>query len=133
MAMMFQDFALWPHMRVRKHLEFVLKGKGLTSRQRRQRAADLLDLAGLVKLARSFPAELSGGEQQRLAFARVLATNPRILLLDEPFSNLDAQSRGRLVHELVRRKEEEGVTMILATHDPGEVIDVADRRVTMSP
>ncbi len=131
-AMMFQDFALWPHMRVRKHLDFVLKGKGLTSRQRRQRVADLLDLTGLTELARSFPSELSGGEQQRLAFARALATGPRILLLDEPFSNLDADSRARLMGELVRRKEKDGVTMVLATHDPGEVIDVADRRVDLS-
>lgn len=130
-AMMFQDFALWPHMRARRHLEFVLKGRGLSSAQIRHRTAELLGLVGLEQLARSYPAELSGGEQQRLAFARALVTDPRILLLDEPFSNLDAASRGRLVDELVRRKEEESVTMIIATHDPGEAIDVADRRVDL--
>ena len=130
-GMMFQDYGLWPHMRASRHVEFVLKNRGLTLQQRRQRAIDLLAITGLDPLARAFPAELSGGEQQRLAFARAVATDPRILLLDEPFSNLDAVSRGRLTDDLIRRKEAEGTTIIIATHDPGEALAVADRRIDL--
>jgi len=131
-GMMFQDYGLWPHMRASRHIEFVLKNRGLTPQQRRERANDLLSITGLDPLARAFPAELSGGEQQRLAFARAVATDPKILLLDEPFSNLDARSRGRVVDDLIRRKETEGATILIATHDPGEAVAVADRRIDLA-
>lgn len=131
-GMMFQDYGLWPHMRVSRHVEFVLKGRGLTAPQRRQRAHELLAVTGLDPLEMAFPAELSGGEQQRLAFTRAVATDPKILLLDEPFSNLDTASRGRLVDDLIRRKVEDGTTIIIATHDPGETVSVADRRIDLA-
>jgi ABC-type Fe3+/spermidine/putrescine transport system ATPase subunit len=131
-GMMFQDYALWPDMRAARHVEFVLKNRGLSAQERRQRANDLLTVIGMESLARAFPGELSSGEQQRLAFARAVATNPRILLLDEPFSNLDGESRGRLIDDLIRRKETEGTTILIATHDPGEAFAVADRRIDVA-
>jgi ABC-type Fe3+/spermidine/putrescine transport system ATPase subunit len=131
-GMMFQDYALWPDMRAARHVEFVLKNRGLSAQERRQRANDLLTVIGMESLARAFPGELSSGEQQRLAFARAVATNPKILLLDEPFSNLDAESRGRLIDDLIRRKETEDTTIVIATHDPGEAFAVADRRIDVA-
>lgn len=126
-----QEYALWPHLRAARHVEFVLKNRGLTQQERRQRACDLLQVTGLVSVAQAYPAELSGGEQQRLAFARAVATNPRVLLLDEPFSNLDNGSRALITNELLRRKESQEVTIVIATHDPGETFAVADRRIDM--
>ncbi|MCL4217181.1 MAG: ABC transporter ATP-binding protein [Candidatus Hydrogenedentes bacterium] len=128
-----QEYALWPHLRAARHVEFVLKNRGLTQQERRQRANDLLQITGLVSVAQAYPAELSGGEQQRLAFARAVATNPRVLLLDEPFSNLDNGSRTLLTDELLRRKESENVTIVIATHDAGETFAVADRRIDLMP
>ena len=126
-GMVFQDLALWPHMRAACHLDFVLRGRGLNRAQRRERAESLLSAVDLSALARSFPHQMSGGEQQRLAFARALATCPRILLLDEPFSNLDATLRGRLIEELLRLKRDESVTIIIATHDSEEVSALSSR------
>jgi ABC-type Fe3+/spermidine/putrescine transport system ATPase subunit len=132
LGMMCQELALWPHMRAARHVEFVLKNRGLSADERRQRANKLLAIIGLDSLARAYPGELSGGEQQRLAFACAVATDPGVLLLDEPFSNLDAESRRHVIDDLVRRKQAEGVTIIIATHDPGEAIAVADRRIDLS-
>jgi len=112
----FQDFVLWPHMRVERHLDFVLHAKGIPRRQRRERTAQLLDLCRLEDKRRAYPAQLSGGQQQRLAIARALANHPSILLLDEPFSNLDADLRARMAAEFSRLKTESNVTLILATH-----------------
>lgn len=126
-GMVFQDLALWPHMRAARHLDLVLRGRGLSRAQRRQRAASLLSTVDLSALARSFPHQMSGGEQQRLAFARAMATAPRILLLDEPFSNLDATLRARLVEELRRLQRERSLTIVIATHDPEEVSALSGR------
>lgn len=130
-GMVFQDFGLWPHMRASRHIEFVLKNTDMTQQERREYAAILLASVGLEDLARAYPGELSGGEQQRLAFARAIATDPQVLLLDEPFSNLDPDSRSLLTDELNRRKESDGITIMIATHDPGEAIAVADRRIDL--
>lgn len=126
-GMVFQDLALWPHMRAARHLDFVLRGRGLSRAQRHQRAESLLATVDLSALARSFPHQMSGGEQQRLAFARAVATAPRILLLDEPFSSLDATLRGRPVEELRRLQREQSLTIIIATHDPEEVSALSGR------
>jgi ABC-type Fe3+/spermidine/putrescine transport system ATPase subunit len=132
-GMVFQDLALWPHMRVARHLDFVLRGRGLSRAARRNRIAELLDLCRLDDRARAFPAELSGGQAQRLAIARALATKPRILLLDEPFANLDVALRDRIMAEVNRRKTAEGVAVMLATHNRPEADTYADRIAFMEP
>ncbi|MCP4640676.1 MAG: ABC transporter ATP-binding protein [bacterium] len=127
----FQDLGLWPHMRAARHLDFVLKGRGLSRGERRRRVDELLDLCQLMDRRRAHPNELSGGEGQRLAIARALATEPDILLLDEPFANLDIALRNRIMAEITRRKAENGLTVLLATHNPDESEFFADRVVTM--
>lgn len=112
----FQDFVLWPHMRVERHLDFVLRAANLPRRERRERIAELLDTCRLENKRRAYPAELSGGQQQRLAIARALANRPSLLLLDEPFSNLDADLRAHMAAEFCRLKTESNVTLVLATH-----------------
>jgi iron(III) transport system ATP-binding protein len=117
-----QEGALFPHLSVEANVGF-----GLTRRERRGSAvAELLDMVGIASLARRMPHELSGGEQQRVALTRALASRPRVLLLDEPFSSLDASLRTRVreeVHELLR---EQGVTTVLVTHDQEEALSLAD-------
>jgi ABC-type Fe3+/spermidine/putrescine transport system ATPase subunit len=130
--MMFQDLALWPHMRVRRHLEFVLADSELPQARRRERIDSLLELSGLRLLEQAFPRSLSGGEQQRLAFARALAPAPRLLLLDEPFSNLDDDNRRRLLDELVRRKQDEGMALVVASHTANGFEGVVDQTVALT-
>ncbi|MBN2311089.1 MAG: ABC transporter ATP-binding protein [Candidatus Hydrogenedentes bacterium] len=132
-AMVFQDFALWPHMRAKRHLDFVLRGRGLTRHERRERIARALDLCRLHDRRRAYPAELSGGEAQRLAIARALVVEPRILLLDEPFANLDVPLRECIIDELLRRKRDHTLTILLATHNREEAIRLAGRILYMNP
>jgi len=115
-GMVFQDLALWPHMRVERHLDFVLRGRKLSRASRRERVHAVLDTCRLLDRRRAHPSELSGGQQQRLAIARALATNPGLLLLDEPFANLDADLRDHFTEEF-RKRNREGTTIILASHD----------------
>jgi iron(III) transport system ATP-binding protein len=122
-GMVFQDYALFPHMSVEQNVAY-----GLGDRDGRQeRIAEVLELTSLTALAGRGVHELSGGEQQRVALARALAPRPRLLLLDEPFSNLDLTLRSRVraeVREIVRRA---GATAILVTHDQEEALSIADR------
>ena len=129
LAMAFQDFALWPHMRVERHLSFVLAD--VPRSERRGRIARLLDLCGLEEKRRAFPAELSGGEQQRVGIARALATEPDILLLDEPYSNLNDAHRERINKEIARRQEL-GLTVVAASHELNSVEAIAGRVVPMA-
>ena len=130
-GMVFQDLALWPHMRVARHLDFVLRGRGLSRHARSERIAGLLGLVQLDDRGRAFPNQLSGGQAQRLAIARALATEPRILLLDEPFANLDTALRDRMMNEILRRKEEDGLTVVFATHNHDEALSFAERTLVM--
>ena len=126
-GMVFQDYALFPHMNVAENVAYGLRGGVSSGRERRERVAEVLDLTGLTGLATRGVHELSGGEQQRAALARALAPGPRLLLLDEPFSNLDAGLRERLrleVREIIRRA---GATAILVTHEQEEALSLADR------
>lgn len=126
-GMVFQDYALFPHMNVAENVAYGLRGGTRSGRERRERVSEVLDLTGLGALAERSVHELSGGEQQRAALARALAPGPRMLLLDEPFSNLDASLRERLraeVREIVRRA---GATAILVTHEQEEALSLADR------
>jgi iron(III) transport system ATP-binding protein len=129
-GMVFQDFALWPHMRVEKHLDFVLKASGMSKPERASRADFLLGLVNLDNRRDAKPHDLSGGERQRVAIARALATDPDILLLDEPFSNLDGELRKR-VAEHIQSLKAKGKTILLATHDTAEVERLADKVVRM--
>jgi iron(III) transport system ATP-binding protein len=117
-----QEGALFPHLSVRQNVAF-----GLPRRERRgQRVAELLEMVGIAALERRMPHELSGGEQQRVALARALALRPRALLLDEPFSSLDASLRTRVREEVHALLREQGVTTVLVTHDQEEALSLAD-------
>jgi iron(III) transport system ATP-binding protein len=120
-GMVFQDYALFPHMTVVANV-----GYGIRDRDRDARVADVLDLVGLSHLADRMPHELSGGEQQRVALGRALAPEPDVILLDEPFSNLDAPQRDRMRREIRRILREAGATAVFVTHDQEEALAIAD-------
>ncbi len=129
-GMVFQDLALWPHMRVRAQIEFVLKALKCARGERRARLDDLLARFELQDCASNWPHELSGGEKQRLAIARAVAANPSLLLLDEPFANLD-ESRVATLIEYLKERKREGVTIVFASHQREEVGALADKVITM--
>jgi iron(III) transport system ATP-binding protein len=120
-GMVFQDYALFPHISVAENV-----GYGVSGSDRVSRVAEVLDLVGLNGYESRFPHELSGGEQQRVALARALAPSPDVVLLDEPFSNLDAPQRERMRRELKATIRSAGVTAVLVTHDQSEALAIAD-------
>lgn len=126
-ALMFQDFALFPHLDVQDNVAFGLIEQRVSRREARQQALDLLTLFGLSAHARQKVWKLSGGEQQRVALARALITQPRLLLLDEPFSALDAELRSTLRDEFRQRIRHAGMATILVTHDEVEAQALAQR------
>jgi len=123
-GMVFQDYALFPHLTVRENIGFGLDAMGAD--MRRGRIDEMLELVGLSAQAQRYPHELSGGQQQRVALARALAPAPRLMLLDEPFSNLDVELRERLSLEVRDILKATGTTAILVTHDQHEAFAVAD-------
>lgn len=123
-GMVFQDFALFPHLNVEKNISFGLKH--LTAKQRDERVDELLKLVGLADLKNSYPHELSGGQQQRIALIRAMAPRPNILLMDEPFSSMDAELREQLAREVRELLKRDGITAILVTHDQLEAFALAD-------
>jgi iron(III) transport system ATP-binding protein len=123
--MVFQDYALFPHMDVSKNIGFGIHK--LPAHERRTRVREVLQLVDLEKHAHSFPHELSGGQQQRVALARALAPKPKLLLLDEPFSNLDVDLRERLALELRNILKAAGATALFVTHDQLEAFAIGDR------
>lgn len=122
---MFQDYALFPHLNVADNIGFGLKK--LDSQARAQQVHAMLALVDLEPYAKRFPHELSGGQQQRAALARALAPKPEILLLDEPFSNLDADTRERLILELRNILKQTGTTTLMVTHSHSEAVALGDR------
>ena len=122
---MFQDYALFPHLNVAQNIGFGLKK--LSADAREQQVQAMLKLVDLEPYAKRFPHELSGGQQQRAALARALAPKPDILLLDEPFSNLDADTRERLIVELRNILKQTGVTTLMVTHSHSEAVALGDR------
>jgi iron(III) transport system ATP-binding protein len=124
LGMVFQDYALFPHLSVADNIGFGLRKKSALARQRR--VEEMLELVGLGARGGRFPHELSGGQQQRVALARALAPEPYLLLLDEPFSNLDVELRERLSLEVRDILKQAGIAAILVTHDQHEAFAVAD-------
>jgi ABC-type Fe3+/spermidine/putrescine transport system ATPase subunit len=127
----FQSYALFPHLTVWENVAFGLRTRRAPVRLVNDRVAELLELIGLSHMGRKYPAQLSGGEQQRVSLARALATSPRLLLLDEPLSALDAKIRVRLRTQISRIVRELGVTTIYVTHDQEEALSIADRIAVM--
>lgn len=130
-ALMFQDFALFPHLNVQDNVAFGLVEQGVRQAEARQRARDMLGRFGLAGHATGRVWTLSGGEQQRVALARALITRPRVLLLDEPFSALDADLREQLRSEFRARIAEAGMAAILVTHDEAEAHAMAAHAWTL--
>lgn len=123
-GMVFQDYALFPHLNIADNIGFGLHKQPKPARQ--ARVAELLQLIGLENLGKRYPHQLSGGQQQRVALARALAPKPTLLLMDEPFSNLDVDLRKRLGEDIRRLLKHEGMTAILVTHDQEEAFAIAD-------
>jgi iron(III) transport system ATP-binding protein/putative spermidine/putrescine transport system ATP-binding protein len=126
-GLVFQSFALFPHMSVRENVAFGLRRQGLGGAELERRVAAALELVRLGALAGRAPKQLSGGQQQRVALARAIAPEPRLLLLDEPLSSLDAQLREEMQIELKRLQRELGVTSLFVTHDQSEALSLSDR------
>ncbi|MBV7486217.1 ABC transporter ATP-binding protein [Bordetella sp. BOR01] len=129
-GMMFQDYALFPHLTAAQNVAFGLRKLGKAERAARVR--EMLDMVGLAASADNYPHEISGGQQQRVALARALAPSPDLLLLDEPFSNLDVDTRERLAFEVRDILKSTGHTAILVTHNQAEAFAIADRIGVMS-
>ncbi|HEV7825001.1 MAG TPA: ABC transporter ATP-binding protein [Mycobacteriales bacterium] len=127
MGMVFQAYSLFPNLDVTENVAFGLRMRKVDAVRRRARAAELLELVGLAEQARRYPHQLSGGQQQRVALARALAIEPRVLLLDEPLSALDALVRAQLRDEIRRLQLSLGITTLFVTHDQAEALSVADR------
>jgi iron(III) transport system ATP-binding protein len=126
-GMVFQNYALWPHMSVERNVAFGLEERRLAREEVKRRTQAALELVGLGDLGARRPSQLSGGQQQRVALARTLAIEPRVLLLDEPLSNLDAKLRVQMRRELLRLHQRLGITTIFVTHDQEEAMTICDR------
>ncbi len=130
-GMVFQSYALWPHMSVAENLSFGLEMHGLAKIERGHRVAETLVLVRMEGYEARYPHELSGGQQQRIALARALALKPKLVLLDEPLSNLDARLRLDIRDEIVCLHRTLGITMVYVTHDQQEVLSMAQRAALM--
>lgn len=131
-GMVFQSYSLFPHLRVLENTAFGLRRRGVGKAEAARRAQDALNLVGLGEFATRFAHQLSGGQQQRVALARALVTEPRVLLLDEPLSALDAKVRVQLRDEIRRIQLRLGITTVFVTHDQEEALAVSDRIAVMN-
>jgi iron(III) transport system ATP-binding protein len=130
-GMVFQDYAIFPHLSVRRNIAFGLRQRRVSRADVRSRVAEILRVVQLEHLADRMPHELSGGQQQRVGLARALVTRPKVLLMDEPLSNLDAQLRIDLRRELRSLQQELGITTIYVTHDQEEALEMSDHVCVM--
>ena len=131
-GMVFQSYALWPHMSVARNVAFGLEERRVPRADIARRVKAALDLVGLAALAERKPSQLSGGQQQRVALARTIAIEPKVLLLDEPLSNLDAKLRVQVRRELRDLQQRLGLTTIFVTHDQEEANAISDRIAVMN-
>src|ERR671932_2538705 len=132
LGMVFQSYALWPHMTVYDNLAFGLKLKRVPAAEQRQRIDQALELVGLTGMAGRYPFQMSGGQQQRVALARAVVAQPRVLLLDEPLSNLDAKVRQQARFWLRDFQKRLGITAVYVTHDQAEALAISDMVAVMS-
>jgi iron(III) transport system ATP-binding protein len=130
-GMVFQNYAVWPHMKVFNNIIYGLKIQRLSKKIIRERAQKVLELVGLKGLEGRYPSQLSGGQQQRVALARALVGNPKVLLLDEPLSNLDAKLREKMRFEIKSLVRRMGITSVYVTHDQAEAMVISDRIAVM--
>jgi iron(III) transport system ATP-binding protein len=131
-SMVFQSYALFPHMTVMENTCYGLRASGLSRAESESRAAEKLRLVGLTGFERRLPSELSGGQQQRVAVARAIVLEPKVLLFDEPLSNLDAKLRRRVRDEIRALQQDLRLTVVYVTHDQEEALAVSDRIIVMS-
>lgn len=131
-GVVFQEVGLFSWLTARKNVEFGLAMKGLPRQERRARAEEMLKLTGMLKFAERYPSELSGGMRQRVGLARALAPDPEVLLMDEPFAALDAQSRALMQQETLKVWRATGKTIVFVTHAVDEALLLADRVIVMS-
>ena len=132
-SVVFQEHGLFPWMTVRRNVEFNLKARGVSAAERRRVSQEFIDLVGLKGFEQRYPHELSGGMRQRVGLARALTTRPKLLLMDEPFGALDAQTRSVMQLELLQIWRAHKSTVLFVTHGVDEAILLADRIVIMSP
>jgi putative spermidine/putrescine transport system ATP-binding protein len=132
MGMVFQSYSLFPNMTALNNVAYGLRMRGQGSSQRKSKAAELLELVGLANQAAKYPHQMSGGQQQRIALARALAIEPRVLLLDEPLSALDAKVRAELRDQIRSLQQRLAITTVFVTHDQEEALSMADRVCVMS-
>jgi len=130
-TMVFQSYAIFPHMSVEQNVGFGLELKGRPKAEIREETAKVMDVMGITELGKRRPDQLSGGQQQRVALARAVVNRPRVLLFDEPLSNLDAKLRETMRVEIRRVQQTFGITSIYVTHDQAEAMTVSDRIVVM--
>jgi NitT/TauT family transport system ATP-binding protein len=130
-GVVFQEHALFPWMTVRQNIAYGLKVNGASRTETKQRVDELLDMIGLARFAEAWPKALSGGMKQRVAIARALANRPKVLLMDEPFAALDAQTRRFLQDQVLKIWERTGTTIVFITHSIDEAVLLADRIVVM--
>ena len=131
-GMVFQNYAVWPHMKVYSNVAYGLKLLKISKSEIRDKVRNVLDLVGLGGLEDRYPSQLSGGQQQRVALARALVRNPKVLLLDEPLSNLDAKLREELRFEIKSLVRRMGITAVYVTHDQAEAMVISDRIAVMN-
>lgn len=131
-AMVFQNYALYPHMTVEKNIAFGLKNLGYSKAEIEASVTEVLEMVGLTEYRHAKPGQLSGGQRQRVALARAISKRPRVFLMDEPLSNLDAKLRVEMQVEIKRIQKELGITTIIVTHDHEEAVSLADRVIVMN-
>ncbi len=131
-GLVFQSYALWPHMTVAGNIEWPLKVAKLSTEERRARVLEAMEMLGIEKLANRYPGEISGGQQQRVALARMIAPRPKVMLFDEPLSNLDATLRVEMRFELLKVHAATGATAVYVTHDQVEAMTMATHVAVMN-